>query len=75
MSKTRTFTGRVANRLPSNIVQVIMMSSMGFIVAACIGVGITVFVARFLDIGDHLVTITTVTGLVGGGIMAYTELN
>lgn len=70
MPKTQTFTGRIANNAPSNIVQVIVMSLMGFIVAAFIGVAIAVF----FDLGDHLATITTACGFIGGLIMAYTEL-
>ena len=71
MPKTQTFTGRVANSVPPNIVQVIVMSLMGFIVAAFIGVGIVVF----WDLRDHLAIITTISGFIGGAIMAYTELN
>lgn len=71
MPKTQTFTGRIANSVPPNIVQVIVMVLMGFIVAALIGVGIAVT----FDLRDHLAAITTGSGIIGGAIMAYTELN
>ena len=75
MSKTQTFTRKIANNAPPNIVQVIVMSLMGFIVAAFIGVAIVVFSDLiFFDLRDHLATITTASGLIGGMIMAYTEL-
>ena len=70
MSENPGIQTKTSGSLPPNIVQVVVMSLMGFIIAAFIGVGIV----TLLEAHEYLTYGTVGGGFLGGITLAYMEL-